>query len=326
MSKTLLAVVILFYSSLVFGLRVGDAQKARFAPWLQILRQTLSATPQVEELAIQLLTNRAREAAFHVQALGKLYQESDSDFEKLRKAAKRLEDAIGKYDKWTSILKYAKNPTTSTRQKLEAKIVDAKSALVNLLVEEPWLPVSSGSRLAKMESFIADYRWASYEEDRDLMLKALGKLAKETEDTEFDMGILEEGNGLHELRRQLRWITIGSKALNGLIVFKKNPRDCPIPFYKRLLDNKALSESKYAQLPPSPTETKPCEISKCLYLALTDYIARLGDLKDSVERESLGESDEVPSLVRRSAAVIYDELTENRLLHTLAKELKNCRQ
>ena len=59
------------------------------------------------------------------------------------------------------------------------------------------------------------------------MAKRLGNQLSRIARTEFDLSKLEEGNGLHELRRELRWFLIEVQVLNGLVQFKPGRR-CPI--------------------------------------------------------------------------------------------------
>ena len=160
------------------------------------------------------------------------------------------------------------------------------------------------------------------------MLSQLRDQLKGVKDTEFDLSVLEEGNGLHELRREIRWFLIEARVLNGLVGFRAASAGCPVPSLADLV-NQPIADSKYSQLPGSPTETAPCLVSRCIYLALADAVEEIGKLKD--EAEALNNdggvpTDRVPEGLRARADGVYRGLRDTNALGILRDELAECRR
>ncbi len=84
----------------------SEAPLARFQPYLKTLQSTLESGRPTEEIANQLLSS-GRPAAFSLQALCRLYSDSDPKFKEIRDDFKGLEDGIGAYDKWNGIYQAA---------------------------------------------------------------------------------------------------------------------------------------------------------------------------------------------------------------------------
>ena len=159
------------------------------------------------------------------------------------------------------------------KQKRGAALDDVKA----LLDDRQWFRPDDGSaRLAKMQRHLDDYAWPKYKKDRAAMLAKLVDELKKIKKTDYQFKHLEQGNGLHELRRDLKWIAIEMRVLNGMIVFEKHNDQCPIDAYADLI-NQPVATSKYSALPPSNTERDVCKIPQCLYLGVADLIeAKIG--------------------------------------------------
>ncbi len=307
----------------------GRAQIARFEPWIADLSGVLGMSRNPEKVVESLLKERTRFSAFNLQALGKLYSSVDKDFEDFRRHFKSLEDGIGACEKWAGILETAKknHAPAIELEKIAAKLKESKRKLAADLVDHGWIPkLGKKSLLEKLSQWLSSYPWDSYSEDKSRMLEALAKRLKEIKDTQFDMAILEEGNGLHEFRRQLRWFLIEARVLNGMIAFRDRS-DCPIDEFKPLL-NDPIASSKYSVLPFSDTEKKPCAISQCLFLGFVSAVSDLGELKDLAESaNSLGtQSDRVPDFLREKAQKAYEKLVSSDLLEVTRMQIQSCQE
>ncbi len=308
------------------------AQLYRFDPWMDALRQTIEtpdATP--DSIADQIVAGPSRIAAFNLQGLCRIYGDEDKMFGKMRDDFKDVEDVIGQWDKYNNVLGKAKEKGKSPEviAKLEEKLTEAREGIKVLLIERNWVRDDQGeTRLAKIQRHLDEYDWKKYKKDRESVLKYLIVELKAIEDTKYKFKHLEEGDGLHELRRDLRWVSIEMRILNGLIVFEKDPQNCPLKAYAELV-NQPIAESKYSQLPPSDTETEVCKIPQCLYLGMAEMIEEFGEIKDDAETEvnTSGDkkvSDEVPKKYREKAEKLYSKMTDNRLIDELKGELKKC--
>jgi hypothetical protein len=140
-------------------------------------------------------------------------------------------------------------------------------------------------------------------------------------ETQYDLSHLEEGKGLHELRRELRWFLIKARVLNGMVTFKQGEQ-CPIAHYGKL-GTMPIASSKYSQLVPPSLEITPCSISRCLFLGLVDMTEELGSAKDAAEQRNIN-SDLVPQSMREKAERKYGDMIRFRLIDSTVSELKTC--
>ena len=301
----------------------NEAPLARFESSLKPLEKFLLTTlPQ--EAADNLIDGKSRIYTFDLQSLGKIYSNEHKTFRKLRFDFKRLEDGIGEYKKWRDILTEAQNRgvSASKLKKLEIKMLAGKEKLIELLQKDEWI---EAEKIQRYRKFLSKFDFGSYKEDKENVLKFLIKALKRISQTEFDMGILEHGNGLHELRRELRWFLIETKVLNGLVAYK-TPNQCSIDMYSSL-PNQPIARSKYAILFSSPLEIKPCFISKCLFLALVQKVDQFGDYKDQIESDlNLQDvlTDETPEEYIDDLNKLYKELKSSKVLKELSTELQSC--
>jgi hypothetical protein len=319
-------------SSLELGKDSEGVQYSRFDPWLDQLDEALNPKGNVsfDAIAKELVDGSSRVAAFNLQALARLYESEDKMFKTIKEDFKGLEDAIGAYDKWSNVIKKAKKKGLSGDKlnDLMARQNSEMDKLKEFLEKEKW--VTGGkkkSRLKEIKSELKDFKWLSPEDDRKLLIDVVAKELKSLDETKFDMGILEEGDGVHELRRSLRWILIEMRVLNGLFAFN-NRNKCAIPQYSSLL-NQEVSSSNYATLPPPSTEVESCKIDQCLFLGIVDLVKQIGDQKDTAEAElnesgSKHPSDEVPQSIRKVLEPMYMNMKSSNLVATLRNQLKSC--
>jgi hypothetical protein len=304
----------------------GQAQYERFDKWLRDFDQALGPKQESSKQAAKsLLTGNLRVSAFNLQALGKIYESQDEEFQNIRKNFKQLEDGIGEAKKWSDLLAEGKVREVSKErlQKLESNYKKAVKELEEMLEDSGWI---GSSKLSEMKSFLAAFDFGSYKQDKQFVVGQLIEDLDKLQETEFSMKVLEEGDGVHELRRELRWISIKKQVVNGLIAFKKDTQQCPISEYQSLVDS-PLASSKYAILSSSAGERYPCRISQCLYLALVEKINQFGDMKDKIEADLnlVGENDDkTPKKFLPELNRLYRELKSSEVLPSLSSELSQC--
>lgn len=300
----------------------GAAPLARFSQYIRSLKTPLASGKPVEDIA-QTLLNSGRPASFSLQALCRLYEKADPKFATMRDDFKGLEDGIGAYDKWDSIYRKAvsegKDQETLARLKKQAD--DALTRFKSLLTSKNWIKDGgAGSpHLEEIETFLNTYKWKSRKEDRGIVLDHLIKEMKDLNETQYDMKILEVGDGIHELRRDLRWILIEQLALNGMTVTKK---ECPAAGYSNLGE-----DGRYTSLRSSALEPNPCQLSLCLVSAASKAVNDLGDVKDEAEEEVNinGDADVVPAHLQPQAAALYDAIKKNDLFGNYLTQLNACK-
>ncbi len=304
------------------------APLARFAPYLRTLKSAIEEPATIEAAADALLA-QGRPAAFSLQALARVYGGFDGagpEFRTLHDAFKSLEDGIGAYDKWAGIYDQAvsEHADKATLDRLEKKRDEARTLFTTKLTRDGWRTEGkSPTRLAQIQKFLDGYKWKPRAGDREQILAWISKELTELDTTRYDMKTLEQGNGLHELRRDLRWILIEQLTLNGLVTLKDAGDKCPAPALAKI-----PNDNRYGALRGSALETRPCEISACLVFATADFVERLGDLKDQAEQavNIAGDSDVVPQKLQAATQSTYDEITKSHLLGLYRDEIETCRE
>lgn len=322
MRKFTAALVFLFIQN---SFASGD-QTQRFTKWMDVLEKSFKApTPEksIENLLGQPLS---RIAAFNLQGLAALYKENDDDtFSKIQKFAKTIEDGLGKYDK-------AK--TLSQPKAQEA----AKKDLIKTSKEEKWSAPAYSPKIREYRKFLIGFNWPSADEDRQRLLKKFAKDLKSIRTTEYGLSVLEDeqnqfdGNGLHEYRRDNRWISIKMRSLGGLVQFDPNESHCPVPSLVPLLTAKLPEEAKkYVDLPVEFSWEKPCYISRCLYLGLVvNVIHVFGQYKDQCEKlnskidDKDPKKDLVPEKILSQALKSYEDIKSQNIQSSLETQLRSC--
>jgi hypothetical protein len=299
----------------------STAPLARFSPYLKSLKSTLESGGSTEQIANALLGS-GRPAAFSLQALARLYDKADPRFHEMQTDFKGLEDGIGGYDKWNGIYRAAvsANKDAATLERLKQQSDDALVRFTKLLTDRQWITEGGAPTRIKMtEDFLQGFDWKTRADDRKLVLKQIIHELDDLDTTTYDMKILEYGNGIHELRRDLRWVLIDQLALNGMITLDTGA--CPIPAYAGV-----PSDNRYGALRSSATEPEPCQVSQCLVFKAANVVSSLGDLKDKAETEVNinGDADVVPEPLQAPAKAIYDDIVQNDLFGVYAGQLKAC--
>ncbi len=302
-------------------------QIERFQVWLRVLSKTIAENATAAKAAKDLVKGDNRIAAFNLQALGRLYANDDPMFAAWRKSFKDLEDKIGSVDKWTSILAKAEqqNAAAAAITKLKKKRDEARTELETLLVDGRYYPTDGGTPflddvLAKLTAF----PWKDYEADKADRFAVLREELDELETTAWDLSHLEEGKGIHELRRRLRWFLIEARVLNGLVLLAPLDSACPSPDFAAL-PTSSIAASKYGKLPAAPSETNPTRITPCLFLAMAQAVGVIGELKDESEVQNnagAGEAtDTVAPAAQATVEALLAKLKANGAFTTLSQEL-----
>ena len=311
--------------------------------------EVLRSETDPEKLVELVMQKDIRRQVFLLEGIAKLYQDIHGDpAVQVYENTKRLEDALGAVSMTKSNLTFAlevhkKQPLDPrVLTTLEEELAKAKTALQKILVDE-WVPRKDGALHAEgqspaMQSIIrgwGDARWASYDKDIKKVREEIASRLEKLESTPFDMNDLQ--GGVHELRRQLRWIPIYSEALNGLVHLDDDKN--PIAAYAPLLQD-PLAQSKYVTLPAPTREQKTIEVPKSLYVAAMKLILDLGAIKDAGEPIEFlvkafvqsGVTDaaqahhlvlelvggaQVEADLHKKAEAAYDEMRKTRLLDAL---------
>lgn len=263
--------------------RLGRPRE-RILTWLARLSSGFAGCAEPEALAEAIVRQDLRSKLFYLEGILKLYRHGyEQALEGPYQLTKSLEDTLGALEAARHLLELARRlalPEPALHW-CETQAMLARSEVVEQL-RTHWLPLRDGTIplfRALCDTLVA-LDFEGYSRDRRSLLRELRSWLQKVADTPLDMYVLQGNHGLHELRRQLRWIPIFAVSLDGLVVTsdKRNP----VREYRALLTSK-VAQSPYARLPEPIREDKPIKISRSLFLAATDLVSQLGELKDAAE-------------------------------------------
>ena len=195
----------------------------RFERYIIQVEALLAQANQTEQPAMFLYQNDARTPFFMLEALSKLYAEmhNKKKFDKIKTWAKELEDGIGAIDFYDHAIKEFKQQQAipvAAMAYLNERLVQAISFLDKLLIDKKW--IGDNPRITKkIRKKLNEIDWKKEKKECKLAVK---QLQSSCEDIVAFLekranGFTEMENEVHELRRELRWLSIYAKASNGLI-------------------------------------------------------------------------------------------------------------
>lgn len=327
---------------------IGTAKElalSRFDKPLSKLQQILASHRTTPEALQALLKEDGRTQAFFLQVLFKFYENEHKTAEQWRSVAKRYEDALGSVVDVADWRAFAeKLPLSMDEKEKITKYLDldvasrtnAAIAQLNSLKDE--------EALAAMRDKIESWNWGTYDDDREIILGGMQDHLKSIETQEYDLTILEGQHGIHEFRRDLRQFLIQSQALSGLIALDK--RYCPRSEYAHLTKEE-IATKPYNILPTNPKERRTCQISQCLYLAVSKLSNDLSDAKEIGQGEEMlfryyraqGQSETAARTSAQSRARLHpgyhdyrarakklrQEMMHSELLYYVRQDIKACR-
>ncbi len=335
-----------FLSHYGVGERLGRPRE-RIVTWLARLQPAFGVGGDATALADELHAKDVRLTVFYLEGLLKLYVARYPELESVYQRVKALEDALGGLGAARSLTELIKTLSGSEATVAWCEIQEAtmRGRTVELLVKD-WMPDAQGKvpLFAELLATLCALDFERYRRDQKTLISEIRRRLAKLEDTSLDMFELQGNRGLHELRRQLRWIPIYCVALDGMIVTDASCH--PIKAYAELLSSE-IAKSPYATLPEPTREDKPVSISLSMYLANTHFISELGRLKDAGEtvegvqhallgsgavRTSIDAHNEALRLLKRSpeeqyavhllAENLYKELRKKRFLKRLRADFK----
>lgn len=244
--------------------------------------EILRSEPDADKLVDLVMGKDLRRQVFLLEGISKLYSDiHGKKAERVYDGAKKLEDQLGHFSMTKSNLATAEKVGADPAVvELLRKDMQASRAALKELLAADWMPDAKG-RIPALRDVVEDWgeaKWGSYDKDIDKVKGELSRRLSKLEATPYDMTDLD--NGIHELRRQLRWFPIYAESLNGL--FQLDEKSNPVKAYEPLL-NADIAKSKYVQLPDAAREQSPIPLSKSVYCGLMQLTLDLGVLKDSGE-------------------------------------------
>lgn len=257
--------------------------ESRFSYYTMQINELLINAQEQYNPSLWLFNNNARTPFFMLEGLAKLYGDmhNPKKLGKLKEHFKMVEDGLGQIDyyNWLS-LAFAKKKEIPEeykiyiRNQLDLKTID----LNKLLVDNGWLSVDN-KRMLKISKILKEVDWMKPNKELNAISafykKSIKGITKFVSETNYSFDNVEED--VHELRRQLRWLSIYPQALQGAIQYsKKTTKETKLEKYM----TPEILKSSFNKMPSKGNNTSLLLIDKNYFLALSWMIARLGSLKD----------------------------------------------
>lgn len=330
----------------------GPHARRRFLKHLakvQQLLQEADALNQDVSPAQILFQSNTRAPMFMLQGLARVYGKLDLDdklFARIRLESKIVEDALGLIDFWTALTKQCQawSLPAGVAQLARERTIDATGRAWAWIQSQDWiacryhdgndlLPVKFAKKLKAVD-------WLSPAKEAKALRKWLMKDLKSLHHTILELDLTHIEDGLHEARREVRWISIYFGAMEGAFVLDKEA--APPEDWERYL-TPAIINNPFNQLPEPEADDVPIIIPAPLLYALSYLIEQLGIIKDSAQwtetvRHLLHLTGEKPSrslpelmgdnylepekATERGAALIEQVIVHDELLLKLAEAIR----
>lgn len=236
-----------------------------------------------KDVALAFYKSNARQILFYLQALARIYKgiHNKKRFEKMRISFKSLEDQLGKVDYYEAFLNQFKKSKNVPKTVIDNLNTHYKNELINLkklLEQDGWID-SESSKIKAIKKDLITANWKTVIDEKIAIGETVINFIEEIE-YKYEVGILNFNDlehGVHEFRRQIRWISIYAQALDGLFQLK------PLTVYNENLNvylTKSVLESPFNILPKAPDNVIPFYYQAPNFYALSWMIAESGNLKD----------------------------------------------
>lgn len=250
--------------------------------WAVQLYEALVAACDAVDRAAFLERVDARRLAFMLEALLRLYgKRYGKTIRRQRNHIKKLEDHLGAFGYFGDMVEAAQRAGAAEAAVavLRKKQRQGHKSL-NKLLARSWSPNAHGhiSGISDLIEAIGAIEWDKPDDDLRFLRNDMARRVRNLHRRKLDMKDLEEG--IHELRRQLRWLPLYLTALKGVAELVDDRH--PIAEYETLLRD-PIAQSPFAILPPPRPKIEPIRISRSLFLANTKLIDVLGTIKDGAQ-------------------------------------------
>ena len=256
----------------------------RFTYFLNQLQALLTKAAKQKNPALWLYRNNARTPLFMLEGLAKMYASihNKKKFTKLKEQFKLLEDGLGAidyYDAMAKDLATNKNIPATVINYLQAECREKIQSLNEILIEKKWTG-SSENRIEKIQQKLASANWMEEATEIKSMEvfygEAIYSVAEFALQKKYHFSNIEEG--VHELRRRLRWLSIYPQALKGCVQLVK-----PKTTVKHLAKycTKEITGSPFNKMPNAGDSKYLLLFDQNYFYSLSWMIAELGKIKDS---------------------------------------------
>jgi len=299
----------------------ANVAKNRFLFFLDKISKILASAQSSENVANFIYTNDMRTPLFMLEGLCRIYKKiyRHAGLKKLNVQFKELEDQLGEIDFYDGFLK-----EFQTRENIPSTIIlflkekkDEKMESLNIfLKKEKWIGKHQ-KRITKVLKKLNKVDWMDEKDDAAAVFKVyqneLIKILKRYENRTEPFSDIE--SDVHELRRELRWLSIYPQAFQGLIQLQPGNE---IPDYLNKYLTPEIINSPYNKMPDGSGLAVHIILHQNYYFALSWIIAALGKLKDNgLKIELLEETISAVYKTKKDVSSLVYAICENNQLTTL---------
>lgn len=253
--------------------------------WVRLLQQAAGTS----DPATYLLEHDARTPLFYLEGMTRVLMtvHDKKKMSALNEQFKALEDGLGTMDYYAGLLKDFKpiKQLTEFQQNLETHRTISAAQMNTLLEQYGWLnsadqvqeaPQLEPNQLQKLQKTFKKIDWLSDKE----MYRTLKKDYKSTLSElkqQLKQPLREVEADVHELRRDVRWLSIYPQAFKGFVNLVSSE---PMPEAFAKYATEAIVKSPFNQLPQVEGMKHVLLMNTHAYYAMSWLIAQLGELKD----------------------------------------------
>lgn len=256
----------------------------RFNYFLAQLQQMIDKAEATDNPTLSLYQQGVRTPLFMLEALSRLYMNAHEKkpFKKLRDLFKDFEDKLGAIDYYDG---FGKEFATKTNIPQEIKdfwqrrMNEKLEELKAMLLDKGWIGADN-KRMRKIAAKLEKAEWPDAAKDsaglKEYYKTSISSIIKDVEKGEINFDNVEED--VHELRREIRWLSIYPQALRGLMQLKPSASS---PEYIRNYLVPEILNSAFNKMPDAGEQKEIIYVDANHFYALSWLIAELGKLKDS---------------------------------------------
>ncbi len=281
---------------------------ARFLPTLDKLNAQLKKIKDDDSSVSSVM--EFRDQLFTLESLFSVYNDKDQfgkQFKTDHDDIKAFEDHIshlGDQQDWAREATWSPLVSHGVAVQRRLDLAKATAEFRQFLTSGGWIGTNP-SRLDQIRKDLTSANWPSPAADKALVANAVAKQVRGSMTEEYDLNDVE--NGIHKLRRQIRWFQYYSAAMPGVFA-KSSAEGCPL-------------NGPIAPRPQTPVGV--CKVSSCLTDKIDAAVAQLGDIKGKgANEEAMGQT--VGTSITTNATTVYNDLKSSNVMGLLADEVAAC--
>jgi hypothetical protein len=260
--------------------------------------------PGVDESPRQLL--------FRLESLFRLYGNSYPQLStQFLSSVKGLEDGIGHYGDTQDFLQEAQQGEANDAAYIQKMTDQNTAALANMqTLLQSWASPTNSPMADNIRAAVTPiFATITPDQDRAALVSEILILLNLLETKKFDMTKLE--SGIHELRRQARWLEYYTYAIGGLFIWDTTGAQAQCPADATAAGFGSISLDGYENVTPIAPVDNPCYIAACLGAKVSDIQNNLAGIKETAV---LGDASQEKDLeyaspeVTQQATALYNTL------------------